>query len=288
MMKLFLIRHAESEHNVKRAFAGVTDSALTKHGSLQIDRLAQHFRSQGLQFSKIFSSDLRRARTTAEALDTVSNKEQSSAGEPVNTVVLLEALREKDFGSLEGQSWVSRAKATRNQGPKDQESHSSMETRARAFLNENILPLLSSNGTEGQAIAVVSHGIILSVIWRCLSSLFSPQAINTAAGVDNIGNMPAWSNTGFLELEIKQLTIASSPSNTPGFTQCPSRTKSPEPPPTPAIVDALPGWQMKILTVNGQHHVSTLKRTRGGLGSSRHDKRQKQIDSFFMKPKAGD
>lgn len=258
----------------------MTDSALTEHGALQIGRLAGHFRTQGLQFSKIFSSDLQRARMTAEALRPVSKHgEDATSNEPAKTFVMLEALREKNFGSLEGQSWIQHTKAARDLGYGDQESQGSMETRAKAFLNENILPLLADDSTEEETVAVVSHGIILSVLWRCLSALFSPQAIHTAAGVDKIGSTPAWSNTGYLELTILPLPV-----NKPSHTLASNPTQ----PPSSTTAYALPGWQMKILTVNGQHHVSTLKRTRGGVGSSRHDKQQKQIDSFFVKPKAGD
>jgi hypothetical protein len=39
------------------------------------------------------------------------------------------------------------------------------------------------------------------------------------------------------------------------------------------------------LTVNGKDHLKGLKRTGGGVGSSRHDASQKGIESFFKRRK---
>ena len=194
-------------------------------------------------------------------------------------LVLLESLREKNFGSREGQSWSSSG------GPApDEESRSSLETRAKVFLDENILPLLASDNARGEVVAVVSHGQILSMVWRCLVAFFGEKAISTAPGVDRIPILP-WSNTGYLELEIKR--VVSVPATTANsMTIRPSNLT--EQACTSTVVAVPPAWHVKILTVNGQHHVKTLKRTRGGIGSSRHDKSQRQIDSFFMKPKADD
>lgn len=232
--------------------------------------MAQFFRTQGIQFSKIYSSDLQRARLTAEALVPGSNPEElPTYNETANTVVLLQILREKDFGSHEGQKWpVFLGEA---QG---KESRTSLEIRAKVFLDDNILPLLGGDHTKEEVVAVVSHGQFLSVIWRCLISFFGERAISTAPGIDRVNMLP-WSNTGYLELEIKQLATTSAPNQTDPTREI-SRNKQAS------------GWLVKVLTVNGQHHLSTLKRTRGGIGSSRHDKGQMQIDSFFAKPKTDD
>lgn len=232
--------------------------------------MAQYFRIHGTRFSRVFSSDLQRARLTAEALVTGSHRGQIPINnEPASTLVLLEALRERDFGSHEGQKWPVLGDA------RDKESRSSLETRAKVFLDENILPLLAGDNTKEEIVAVVSHGQILSIIWRCLIYFFGEKAISTVPGSDRINMLP-WSNTGYLELEIKQLIPH--PTCTTGTAQTINPATS-----TQQASD----WRLNVLTVNGQLHLSTLRRTRGGIGSSRHDKGQKQIDGFFAKPKAG-
>lgn len=47
------------------------------------------------------------------------------------------------------------------------------------------------------------------------------------------------------------------------------------------------GWTTTILTINGRDHLKGLKRTGGGVGSSRHDASQKGIESFFKRRKVG-
>ncbi|GAB7346099.1 hypothetical protein MBLNU457_4855t1 [Dothideomycetes sp. NU457] len=47
----------------------------------------------------------------------------------------------------------------------------------------------------------------------------------------------------------------------------------------------LQGYNTTILTVNGQEHLRGVKRTRGGIGSARHDDSQKSIQTFFKKAK---
>jgi broad specificity phosphatase PhoE len=48
---------------------------------------------------------------------------------------------------------------------------------------------------------------------------------------------------------------------------------------------SLRGWTMVIMKVNAKDHLIGLKRTGGGVGSSRHDNSQKVIDAFFKRRK---
>jgi broad specificity phosphatase PhoE len=45
----------------------------------------------------------------------------------------------------------------------------------------------------------------------------------------------------------------------------------------------LDDWTMVIVKVNAKDHLTGLKRTGGGVGSSRHDNSQKNIDAFFKR-----
>jgi broad specificity phosphatase PhoE len=45
----------------------------------------------------------------------------------------------------------------------------------------------------------------------------------------------------------------------------------------------LDDWTMIIMKVNAKDHLTGLKRTGGGVGSSRHDNSQKNIDAFFKR-----
>jgi probable phosphoglycerate mutase len=87
--ELWLVRHGETPASKGRTLAGWTDVPLTGHGEAQASALRPLL--AGERFDGVWSSDLRRAVTTARL----------AWGEP-----RLDArLREMDFGSLEGQLW---------------------------------------------------------------------------------------------------------------------------------------------------------------------------------------
>ena len=63
MTTLFLIRHAQAEGNLYRIAQGQFDSYITALGYKQIDALAERFKN--VHLDALYSSDLRRTRTTA-------------------------------------------------------------------------------------------------------------------------------------------------------------------------------------------------------------------------------
>ena len=85
MTKILLIRHAEAEGNIYRRIHGHYDSRVTPRGLRQIEKLAERF--AGVHIGAVYSSDLFRARRTAEAF-----------GLPVTTDA---RLREMNMGSWE-------------------------------------------------------------------------------------------------------------------------------------------------------------------------------------------
>jgi probable phosphoglycerate mutase len=89
--ELWLVRHGETAASRGRILAGWTDVALTEHGEDQASALRP--RLAGERFDGVWSSDLRRALTTARL----------AWGEPRAD----ERLREMSFGELEGRPWDS-------------------------------------------------------------------------------------------------------------------------------------------------------------------------------------
>jgi len=87
--ELWLVRHGETPASRGRTLAGWEDVPLTAHGMEQASALRPVL--AGERFDGVWSSDLRRAVTTARL----------AWGEPRQD----ERLREMSFGSLEGQPW---------------------------------------------------------------------------------------------------------------------------------------------------------------------------------------
>ncbi len=69
MNKLILIRHAQSEHHIAKTTGGWTDNKLTETGKKQAELLAEKIKKDwGDEKPLLFSSDLRRAKHTAEII----------------------------------------------------------------------------------------------------------------------------------------------------------------------------------------------------------------------------
>lgn len=236
-----------------------------------------------IHVNTIFSSDLSRARLTAEG---ICRQQPSRPNGTSLTPILSSDLREKDFGSLEGTRLD--ASATSGGGPvrphgtstsmhhMESESTGSMKRRTTNFLNFHIIPLLFEAPSSKANIVVVAHGIILRVLWNCLVELFDPMNVSMASGVASREGgpaallVPSWSNTGYMPLLIEPQSVVSATDV--------SQSSHKDTPGT-----LLHGWSIKILAINSREHVANLRRTRGGIGSATHDTRQKRIDHFFTR-----
>lgn len=89
----YIVRHGQTEWNVKRLLQGHTDIPLTEKGKKEARQLAKKFRR--INFDAVFSSDLLRAKQTAEII----------ALERKIAVRTTQALRERSFGRFEGINW---------------------------------------------------------------------------------------------------------------------------------------------------------------------------------------
>jgi broad specificity phosphatase PhoE len=87
---LLLARHGETDWNRARRWQGFADRPLTERGKAQARALAE--RLADIALDAVYSSDLRRARETAEAVTVAQGLE----------VIQLPELREVDVGSWEG------------------------------------------------------------------------------------------------------------------------------------------------------------------------------------------
>jgi probable phosphoglycerate mutase len=87
---IYIVRHGETDYNVKHITQGHTDSQLSGNGIKQAESLAEIFKD--IQFDIVYSSDLSRAKKTAEII--IRNKNLS-----VNTS---ELLRERCYGQYDG------------------------------------------------------------------------------------------------------------------------------------------------------------------------------------------
>jgi broad specificity phosphatase PhoE len=91
--ELLLVRHGETDWNVERRFQGHADPPLNATGRKQAQALADEL--AGTQIEAVYTSDLVRARETAEIVG-------ARVGSPV---IALRELREIDVGEWQGLTW---------------------------------------------------------------------------------------------------------------------------------------------------------------------------------------
>lgn len=89
---LYIVRHGETDWNVKQIIQGHAESELTVNGKNQVKKLAKKLKN--IQFDALFSSDLLRTRQTSKIL----NVERKLVIQTTN------AIRERFFGKFEGKS----------------------------------------------------------------------------------------------------------------------------------------------------------------------------------------
>ena len=213
----------------------------------------------------------------------------------------LGVLREQDFGYYEGRPFYARPREGTKSGKDDHrsrhqddpdfqdvESKESMTRRMEQFLQEHLVPLLKNGDIgEGAAVAIVSHGIILSYLWRSFLKRFpknsvtiSPGLSGGAGGVTHLEYLGGWSNTGYLELEVLKIDRVQENELHPTSEDPPSMT--------PENIELGPiqllNHRIIIKAVNGKEHLVGLKRVKG-VGSSQYDEGQKKIENFFKKRK---
>jgi broad specificity phosphatase PhoE len=177
MMLVYLVRHGETLFNVQGRVQGQQDVPLTETGIAQAKVLAQRLRSE--TFDAVYSSDLARARVTAELIAKHLNV-------PVCSSPLL---RESKLGVVEGltneeieeqypahsHEWRRHPESSR---PPGAESISEVVSRTRSFLQE-----LIENHPDGSRVIVVAH--VGSIRGTIISALDLPEHVYRALCVSN-------------------------------------------------------------------------------------------------------
>ncbi|WP_051310018.1 histidine phosphatase family protein [Desulfogranum japonicum] len=68
MKKILLIQHCQSLHHVEDLTGGWTDCSLSEHGVSQAKMTGSYIKGMNLEHPKIYSSDLKRAKETADQI----------------------------------------------------------------------------------------------------------------------------------------------------------------------------------------------------------------------------
>lgn len=157
--RLLVIRHGETDWNLDARIQGHTDIPLNARGRWQAERLGQALADEGIH--AIYSSDLQRARDTADAI-------ARHAGVPLQ---LDTALRERHFGRFEGRTqdevgvhWPKELLRWRERDP----SYGPEGGEVLQAFYERCVSAATRLADQhpGETIALVAHGGVLDCFYR--------------------------------------------------------------------------------------------------------------------------
>lgn len=95
-MRIFAVRHGQTDYNHLRLVQGYMDNPLNEEGIAQAERMGLYMQKHNYTFDAVYTSPLIRAKKTAEVIIKTLN---------IQTEIITEPLFiERDFGYFEGKS----------------------------------------------------------------------------------------------------------------------------------------------------------------------------------------
>ena len=168
-MKLLLVRHGETIENARKLIQGHSGGTLSEKGKGHAEELAQKL--EHVELGAIYSSDLNRARQTAEAI----------ARHHKSRIIFTPILRERNFGELQGKPsylldlWS--LKTGKNRWliePKGGETMDQFHARIKSFL--------ASLKPSRKPVLIVSHKGTMRMILAIIRKLEPTEAMAIPMG----------------------------------------------------------------------------------------------------------
>jgi len=184
MATLVLVRHGQSQWNLENRFTGWVDVPLTDKGREEAEQAGRLLKRTGIEFTKAYTSDLKRAQDTLSIILGV-------LGRADMPVVQDQALNERHYGDLQG---LNKAETAEKYGaeqvhiwrrsydvpPPGKEGESLKDTAARTlpYFREHVLRDLAG----GETILISAHGNSLRSIVMDLDKLSKKEVLELNIG----------------------------------------------------------------------------------------------------------
>ena len=174
---LVLVRHGQSEWNLKNLFTGWKDPDLTEKGIEEAKAGGRALKAKGITFDVAFTSDLIRAQHTCDLL-------LEELGQPDLPTIRDQALNERDYGDLAGlnkddarKKWgeeqVHIWRRSYDVPPPGGESLKDTSERVLPYYMTEILPRVMA----GEKVLVAAHGNSLRSLVMILEKLDTVQIL---------------------------------------------------------------------------------------------------------------
>ena len=188
MSDIYIVQHCQSEHHVNDLTGGWTDTPLTEFGRIQAKTIAQELHELGLKDFELFSSDLKRAKITAEYIS------QSFKIEIIETQMLREI--NNGIAANKSKEWANKNKLYKSKilmidKPlwKEAETPRDLYKRMKTFVETKIKEVTKD-------LVIVSHGVAIGYL-LCLWLKMSPENMKDAFFKGNAGGITKLSKNSY-------------------------------------------------------------------------------------------
>lgn len=179
---LVLVRHGQSEWNLKNLFTGWRDVDLTDKGVAEAREAGRKLKAQGLTFDVAYTSALKRAQRTLDLM----LEEMGQSGLPIVKDL---ALNERDYGDLSGlnkddarKKWGDEQvliwRRSYDIAPPGGESLKDTLARTLPYYVTEILPRV----LRGERVLVAAHGNSLRALVMVLEKLTPDEILKREIG----------------------------------------------------------------------------------------------------------
>lgn len=212
--RIIAVRHGETAWNVDTRIQGQLDIGLNERGLWQAERVGKALAEEAID--RIYSSDLQRAHSTAKAI--ARHAAHTSARE----VQLHTGLRERGFGTFEGETWADIAEKWPDESRrwKQRDPHfappgGETPTQLLARVQATVDDIASRH--PGEHIVLVAHGGVMDMLYRLATrqELHAPRtwhlgnaAINRLLWTPDGLSLVGWGDARHLEDDALDETTA--------------------------------------------------------------------------------
>jgi len=179
---LVLVRHGQSDWNLKNLFTGWRDVDLTDKGVAEAREAGRKLKGQGIAFDVAFTSVLKRATRTLDLM-------LEEMGQTKIPVIKDQALNERDYGDLSGlnkdearKKWgeeqVHIWRRSYDVAPPSGESLRDTAARVLPYYIQEILPRVM----RGEKVLVAAHGNSLRALIMVLEKLDKESILKREIG----------------------------------------------------------------------------------------------------------
>jgi 2,3-bisphosphoglycerate-dependent phosphoglycerate mutase len=214
--RITAVRHGETAWNVDTRIQGQLDIGLNPRGHWQAQRAGKALADEDIDH--IYSSDLQRAHSTAQA---IASHARTPGATPLQ-VRLHQGLRERGFGSFEGETWADIAEKWPEESrrwkqrdphfaPPGGETPTVLLDRVKRTVDE------IAAQHRGEHIVLVAHGGVMDMLYRLATrqELHAPRtwelanaAINRLLWTQDGLTLVGWADTQHLSDDARDETTA--------------------------------------------------------------------------------